>query len=464
MAESRIIIVGAGPAGVRAAETLVAAGLRPIVVDESARDGGQIYRRQPPGFGRPYSALYGSEANRAQTLHQSFESLLEHIDYRPETLAWGLWDKQLYISTGDHVETIDFDALIVASGATDRLMPVLGWELAGVYSLGAAQIALKSQAVSIGRQVVLMGSGPLLYLVAGQYLDAGANVAAVVDTAPTGSRLKALPLLLTRPGLLARGLSLVARLRLGGVPVYRGATPLGIDGDSASGVSGVRFRARTGTVHEIACNAVALGWHLRPETQLADLAQCEFHFDPLTRQWLPVIDADGRSSVTGVYLAGDGARLLGAEGAELAGRVAALAALEDLGRAVPADERAQLRRRLAVMDRFRRGLAVAFPWHAEAAHELSDETVVCRCESITAGEIRKTASDKGAVEVNRAKALSRVGMGRCQGRYCGHAAAEVIAATTGLTVEQVGRLRTQAPVKPLAVDVKRMVTVEEVSP
>lgn len=461
MADPRVIVVGTGPAGVRAAETLVAAGLRPTVIDEGARDGGQIYRRQPRGFARSYTTLYGSEADRACDLHRSFESLLERIDYRSETLAWGLWEKQLHISSGEHVEAIDFDALVVAAGATDRLMPVPGWELAGVYSLGAAQIALKAQAVAIGRRVVLMGSGPLLYLVAAQYLGAGASVAAVVDTAPAGSRLRALPLLVARPAVLARGVSLVARLRLGGVPVYRGAMPLGIQGESASGVNGVRFRTRFGAVRDIPCDAIALGWHLRPETQLADLAHCEFRFDTLTREWLPALDADGRSSVAGIYLAGDGARLLGADGAQIAGRLAALAALHDLGRAAPVDEIGRLRRRLAVMDRFRRGLAVAFPWPAAAVNTLPDATVVCRCELITAGEIRETAGHKGAVEVNRAKALSRVGMGRCQGRYCGHAAAEVIAAATGLPLEQVGRLRGQAPVKPLPIGSERSDAIRE---
>ena len=80
MADPRLIIIGAGPAGVRAAETLVDAGLRPIVVDEGARDGGQIYRRQPEGFTRPQSALYGSETARAQALHTTFDRLKGQIE------------------------------------------------------------------------------------------------------------------------------------------------------------------------------------------------------------------------------------------------------------------------------------------------------------------------------------------------------------------------------------------------
>jgi bacterioferritin-associated ferredoxin len=101
------------------------------------------------------------------------------------------------------------------------------------------------------------------------------------------------------------------------------------------------------------------------------------------------------------------------------------------------------------MDRFRRGLVKAFPWpHAQAA-ALPDAAVVCRCETITAGELRRVVNEMGGNEMNRAKAFSRVGMGRCQGRFCGHAAAEVVAHAAGVPIEMVGRLRGQGPVKPL---------------
>jgi hypothetical protein len=100
-----------------------------------------------------------------------------------------------------------------------------------------------------------------------------------------------------------------------------------------SGVQAVAVRDAQGHEQRFECDAVGLGWHLRAETQLADLARCDFDFEPVSRQWLPRIDADGRSSTRGVYLAGDGARILGADGAEAAGRLAALAALADLGHA-----------------------------------------------------------------------------------------------------------------------------------
>ncbi len=456
MADPLIAIVGAGPAGLRAAEALVAAGLRPVLIEEGQRDGGQIYRRQPEGFQRGYRDLYGSEAERAARIHELSEELRTKIDYRPETLAWALADQCLQLSHRGRSDNLPFDALILATGATDRIMPLRGWNQAGVFSLGGAQIALKAQACAIGRAPIFLGTGPLLYLVAAQYLKAGADVQVVLDTAPPSRRLAALPQLLSRPGLLWRGLALTAQLRRAGVTLLRGVTPLEILGGEG-GLSGLSFRTHGGESKTLACDAVALGYHLRPETQLADLAGCAFHFEPETRQWLPEADAEGRSSAQGVYLAGDNTRILGAEAAELSGRLAALAALEDLGLASDETERRRLVTDLARMERFRKGLVQAFPWPHHFAKSLPDDTVICRCEVVTAGDLRQSLDLTGAKEVNRAKAFSRVGMGRCQGRYCGHAAAEVIAAAQGVPLETVGRLRGQAPVKPLPVATERVV-------
>ncbi|KCB25945.1 FAD-dependent oxidoreductase [Bordetella hinzii] len=442
-----VAVVGAGPAGVRCAQALVRAGLRPVVIDEGLRDGGQIYRRQPEGFKRGYAALYGTEASRAQALHQTFDALRGAIQYESETLVWNASPGRLHLLHAGHSRDLAFDAAVICSGATDRLMPVTGWHRAGCYSLGGAQIALKSQACAIGEKVVFMGTGPLLYLVAAQYRKAGAQVAAVVDTSRRADLWRGLPGMLARPDVLKKGLALMGALR--GVPVYQGAQVLEVLGEDAGGVNGLLLREASGATRELRCDAVAMGYHLRAETQLADLLRCPFRFDEASRQWLPRIDPWGRASVAGVYLAGDGVRLQGADGAEASGELAALAVLKDLGREIDEGRARALLRVLARMERFRQGIARAFPWPHASAASLPDRAVVCRCEGISAGELRRVVSEEGAREANRAKAFSRVGMGRCQGRYCGHAGAEIVAAAAAVDIRDVGRLRTQAPVKPL---------------
>ncbi|KVN40087.1 FAD/NAD(P)-binding oxidoreductase [Burkholderia pyrrocinia] len=451
------VIVGAGPAGVRAAEALVDAGLRPVVIDENARWGGQIYR-QPPAdraFTRSKSALYGFEAGKADAVHRTMAALLPHLDYRPDTLAWACGAGRLDTLQDGREVTVPFSHLIVASGATDRMLPVPGWTLAGAYSLGGAQVALKAQGCAIGQRVVFAGTGPLLYLVAYQYAKAGARVVAVLDTSPWRQQAAAVPSLLRAPSTFAKGLYYVGWLRAHGIAVETGVTLERVLGDRH--VTGLAWRGAgdRAPARLLDCDALGLGFGLRSETQLADLAGCRFRFDPLDRAWLPERDAAGRTSVDGLYVAGDGAGIAGADAAEASGRRAALALLEDAGIAAPPpggkpDARA-LDRKLARIGAFRAGLEAAFAPPAHDAMHCPDDTIVCRCEEVDAGTLRRCIRGGEAREINRLKALTRVGMGRCQGRMCGDAAARVLAAETGQPLADVGRLRAQPPVKPFPI-------------
>jgi NADPH-dependent 2,4-dienoyl-CoA reductase/sulfur reductase-like enzyme len=443
---TRILIVGAGPAGIRAAETLVAAGLCPTVVDEGSRAGGQIYRRPPEGFTRSPNTLYGSEAAKARQLHDVFDGLVRDrkIGYHPECSVLGLHEGIAQVLTPAGVISLPYDRLILATGATDRLAPVPGWQMAGVYSLGATQIALKAQGVALGRRIVLAGSGPLLTLVAAQLIDAGAEVAAVLDTAPWRTQVRGgARMALARPVFTLRGLRLRARL---GHLYKAGVTLDSIEGDGTS-PKAIIWRDARGRTHRTECDTVALGWHLRAETTLADLAGATFTWSQTWAQWLPRTDAAGRAADE-LYLAGDGMSLLGADGAEIGGRLAARACLDDLG--YPTDTVAQRRdlRGARRLRRFAKGVADAFPWPADMIRALPDDTILCRCEGVTTGELRATLPLSGP-EANRAKSLGRVGMGRCQGRYCQLAGVEVMAAATGARAAQMGRLRAQPPARPV---------------
>ncbi|AZO71187.1 MULTISPECIES: FAD/NAD(P)-binding oxidoreductase [unclassified Mesorhizobium] len=441
----RIVIVGAGPAGIRAAATLVEAGLHPMVIDEGNRAGGQIYRRPPAGFVRTPEQLYASEATKARALHALFDRLAEEgrLTHCALSSVIAMHEGRLHLLGEGGMEVIGYDRLILATGASDRVAPIPGWQNAGVYSLGAAQIALKAQGVALGRRIVLIGSGPLLTLVGAQLLKAGANVAAVLDTSPWRQQMRGFWDLAARPIVALRGL--VLRARLGG-RYHAGVTLEWIEAD-ASGVAALRWRDAGGREHLTPCDMIGMGWHLRAETHLADLAGCAFTYDEQWRQWLPKTDEMGRAG-NGVYVAGDGVRLLGADGAEIAGRLAAAACLSDLGH--PAPSASGDLRKLARLERFARGLATAFPWPEAMARALPDEAIVCRCENVTAGAVRESV-ERGGGEANRVKSQSRVGMGRCQGRYCQLAAAELVAGRAGCTAGAVGRFRGQAPVRPAPV-------------
>lgn len=446
------VIVGAGPAGIRAAQTLLAHGVKPVVIDEASKAGGQIYRRQPDGFVRSAKDLYGFEAGRATALHHTFDGLKAQINYRPETLVWNAQGYTLdVLHTPSRVaDTVRWRDVIVATGATDRVLPIPGWTLPGVYTLGGAQVALKYQGCAIGDTVVFAGTGPLLYLVAYQYAKAGGKVLAVLDTAPAGQRFKAAPAMLAQPAVAAKGLYLVSWLMLNDVPMHHGVKLLRAEGDAA--MQAVVWQDAQGAEQRTACSALGLGYALRPETQLADLLGCEFDFAPLHRCYVPRIDEQRRSTVPGVYLAGDGAGIMGADAAELSGELAALALLQDRGVSIDASRTSIVRQQLLKIEQFRFALETAFPFPEDWAASAHDEMVVCRCENITAGELRSTAAANANGDINRIKALCRVGMGRCQGRMCGVAATEILANALQVPVASIGRIRGQAPIKPLPLD------------
>jgi thioredoxin reductase/bacterioferritin-associated ferredoxin len=443
----KVAIVGAGPAGIAAAGVLVAHGVAPVVIDEAQRAGGQIFRQPRPGLRLDIAGLLGAEAENYRRTHAAFDALRDRIDYRPQTLAWAVDDRTLHTIRDAQADTIDFDVLILATGATDRTLPIPGWTLPGVFTLGGAQVLLKEHGCLIGRRIVFCGSSPLLYLAAKQYRQMGADVVAVLDTTPFAGKVAAATELMAAPCTLARGLAYMAALRRAGVALHHGVALCAFEG--TAGVEAVRCVDRSGQDITLACDAVAFGFGLKPETQLAELAGVPLDYDPVLRQWLPRADTDGRCGA-GIFVAGDGATVGGAHAAALTGTLTACAALEDHKVAVTVVDRAGKRRQVARLRRFQRGLARAFAWPVAAIHGLDDGVMVCRCEGISAGELRAAIrADFGPTEVNRLKAITRCGMGRCQGRFCGLPAAELTAHARGVPLEAVGRLRVQPPVKPL---------------
>lgn len=444
-AETKIVIVGAGPAGLAAARRLVEAGLRPIVLEESAHPGGQGTRRLSPLTSRHRAALFGKSAETIARREEAEDAVLRHCDFRTGTLAWACHDNRLELRGPDGFDSITYSHLVIAVGATDRLMPLPGWTLPGVFTLGGAQVALKRHASFIGRKVIFAGSSPLLYLAAAQYLRLGHRDLTVLDTTPIAGKARAFPAMLRHaPRNALQGLSLIAELWRGGVTMRSGVRLEAIEGDTR--VTRLRYTTARGRAVTAEADAVALGHGLRAETQLAELAGATFSFDPDFRQWFPCTDAAGRAGER-LWLAGDSARTGGAEAADAAGSLAAQSLLESLGHPVRSVVMRRDRRRMAAQQAFQRAMTGAFRWPAEQAAALADDVLVCRCERVTAGEIRAALNEPSCpTEVNRVKSVTRCGMGRCQGRFCGQALGEIVAAAIK---SPPGRLRAQAPVRPI---------------
>ncbi|MBL8835246.1 MAG: NAD(P)/FAD-dependent oxidoreductase [Alphaproteobacteria bacterium] len=452
-AEPRVVIVGAGPAGANAALALAAAGVRSIVIDDNPRAGGQIFRVGPNDAIGPVKPDPRGVRLRARLAERA--DMIEHraghevIGATPE--------RRLTVAPPDGpVVSLDADALVIATGAVEVSVPVPGWTLPGVFGLGGLQILLKQSALVPDRPVVLGGTGPLLYLVAAQMVKTGARLAAVVDAADWPSPRHLLGLA-AMPKLLRQGIGHLLALKRAGVPIHRRAAIAAIDG--ADGVAAVRiarlrpdWSAESAPDATIACGIVGVGFGVRPNVELTGLIGCAHLYDPATGGWVVRRDEDLATSIPGVYAIGDGAAIGGVENALAEGTIVAASILRRLGRPTPAglvDRATGARRRKTRRTRFR---AAINGWSGlrDGIFTLAAfDTIVCRCEGVTRAAIESAAAS-GFDELRAAKLHSRAGMGLCQGRVCGDAAARIVAHAAGVAVEAAGMPRARLPLRPVA--------------
>jgi len=450
-----LAVIGAGPAGLAAATTATELGLKTILYDEQAAPGGQIYRAIEAVAEKRSDDLdlIGSEYQHGQGLVSAFRD--STAEYAPQTSVWEITSEgELGILGPDGAQLINAKRVLIATGAMERPMPVPGWTLPGVMTAGAAQTLLKSAGQVPDVPVVLAGSGPLLFLVALQLIKAGAPVQAVLETTPRANLWRALgslPGALLQAGALIKGWRWISEIKRRGVPIIKGVSALQCLGREH--VDGVSYRAGGGSQKRIDCKLVLLHQGVVPGHQLAAAAGCDQSWDEEQCCWRTATDIWGATDQETIAVAGDCVGIGGAEAAEHQGRLAGLDAACRLG-VINQDERdrraAPARRNLAQQAGLRRFLDRLYqpaPW---VMNPPDDDTVVCRCEEVTAGELRKVV-DMGCPGPNQAKAFTRAGMGPCQSRMCGMTISSIIADARGLPVGDVGASRARPPLKPITV-------------
>lgn len=439
-----LAIIGAGPAGLAAAAEAAAHGLSVALLDEQPRPGGQIYRDVDRA-----AALRGKilGPDYRHGLGLTGATRAAGVTYLPGATVWEMTTEGAVSFSRDGMAgRLTARRLLIATGALERPMPLPGWTLPGVMTAGAAQILLKQSGLA-ARRAVLVGSGPLLYLVAVQMVRAGTPPLALIET-PAGplAALPHLPRALAGWRVLAKGVGLLAALRRARVRRYRNARALRIEGTAAA--TAIAFEA--GGAQRLACDTVLLHHGVVPNVQISRALRLDHRWNAGQGCFVPVTDAWGRSSAGAVFIAGDGAGIAGAAAAEHAGRLAAAEIARDLGRidAATRDARTAFARRALAAERaVRPFLDAAFPPAPEALSP-ADTTVVCRCEEVTAGAIRATAK-LGCMGPNQMKAFNRAGMGPCQGRYCGLSVTQILATANAATAESTGYYRLRPPFKPV---------------
>ncbi len=447
-----LIIIGGGPAGMAAALLASDLGLKTVLIDEQPRSGGQIYRnisRIP----RQIEHLLGPDYTYGRKLASKLENA--RIDCRFGASVWDIsHDLTVSAIEGNRGFQLRAPQLLLATGAMERASPIPGWTLPGVLNAGAAQIAMKSSSSVPSGRIVLAGGGPLLLLVACQLLDAGTSIVAIVETSPISNWLRALPHLpgaLRAPKLLAKGLGMILRLKRERIPWYTSASALSIVGDDR--VRGVRFSAG-GREYAIEAESVLLHHGVVPNTQISRMLHLEHVWNEAQFAWQPQLDVFGQTSRAGVWIAGDGGGIAGALSAEASGEIAALGAAHSLAR-LSREDRDQLakarRRTLCAQGRIRPFLDALYrppEWVTAPA----GDTLVCRCEEVTADQIAAMVQ-LGCLGPNQTKFFSRCGMGPCQGRLCGLTVTGILARERGVEPVEVGAYTVRSPLKPVPLGV-----------
>ncbi|WP_410641142.1 NAD(P)/FAD-dependent oxidoreductase [Amycolatopsis sp. lyj-346] len=403
---THVVIVGAGPAGLAAAGHALAAGAEVTVLDQADGPGGQYHR---------------GASDR-------FEALLNRCTWWPESTVWALEGKRVHVlrgpadGTNRRRRTLEPDALVLATGAHDRVLPFPGWQLPGVFTAGAAQALAKGERVAAGRRVLVAGAGPFLLPVAESLLNVGAEVAAVLEANPARTVLKGwswrAAAHVGKMNELVRYAGTLARHR---VPYRMGRAVVEARGDDRIREA-VTARVRAdwsvvpGTERTYEVDALCVAHGFVPQPELAVAAGCA-----LDGGYVRVGD-DQATSVTGVFAAGEITGIGGSVAAAAEGAVAGWAA------AGKPPSRALTKNRDHARA-FARLLAAAHPIGAAWPGWLREDTVVCRCEETTYGDLKAATADPAAPGPHALKLGTRAGLGPCQGRMCGPAVADLCGGT-----------------------------------
>ncbi|RWM03675.1 MAG: FAD-dependent oxidoreductase [Mesorhizobium sp.] len=443
-----LLIIGGGATGLSASIVARELGLSVELLDERPALGGNYFA----GAGNPSAGqtkLGEGYARGADLLRKANGPAM-----RNGAFAWRIEPdgKTYFIDPAGKVGSISPRRLLIATGAQERPVPIPGALLPGVMYAGAAQLMLKTFGSVPAGRAVLVGSGPLLLLLAKQLLGQGAAPAAMIETTPRAGLLttaRSLPSALKVPALLSEGFRFRSALKKSAMAWHRQASGVFISGrDKAQSVTFTDWHGRR---HTIMADLILLHDGVIPNDHVARQLKCKETWNPGQHCFNTTVDQWGETSRNGIFAAGDCTGIWGVEAARMSGEIAALEIARQLG-FIKADERDRraagpLRRR-ARQVAFRPFVETHFPPTLARAGFAADDTVICRCEMVTAGEIR-LAVRQGASGPDQLKSFTRCGMGPCQGRSCAMAVAEIIASETGRSIGEIGRHDIRAPLKPL---------------
>ena len=449
-----IVIVGAGPAGINAAATLADAGVKSIIVDENNKIGGMVYRINLRANGN-CNHISRETIKSTYDLQEKFDKNKGLIELRLASQVVGAFsDKnQLAILDSNGFYTLDYDYLIVCTGCYEKALPFPGWTLPGVMTIGGIQLQVKNGLVKAGKSICIVGTGPLLPVVAKQLHAAGANVVGVYETGRKINLIKKFHLLFNNWKLLLEGIDCLMYLKTHGIEFKFGWGLVEARGreeleEVVVAPYDSEWRPLEAKQKVVKADCLGVEYGFQPRIQLTQLLNIKHHHEG-EYGLMPVRDSWGRSSKSNIYVAGDTGAINGAIVAEAQGQLAALAVLQDqkiLGKKVVVQIEKSARKKAQKNQDFRRAFSLFSKPRVGLLELAKMDTVVCRCENVKLLEIDK-AIKQGVKDIVTLKMTTRIGMGDCQGKICATFCTEYL--KYRLNKEEVGVLNPRFPLAPI---------------
>jgi NADPH-dependent 2,4-dienoyl-CoA reductase/sulfur reductase-like enzyme len=459
-----LAVIGAGPAGIQAAISASEAGVNTILIDQYPQAGGQYYKNLPTAF----------KATNRTSVEKEGELLVDRLEKLPitrlyDTLTWGIFKAeneegfQIALYGNNAPNQIHARRLILANGAYDTPLAFPGWTLPGVITSGAALTLLKNQRIAPFKRALITGTGPLLLSVAAHMSDAGVNLAGVLETNQIKPKMFLHALTIMREWQrLVEGMKYLAILHRAKVSYKLGWTIIEARGNGQveeAVIAQINDKGEIlpGTEQTLKVDTVVCGYGLTPNTSLARMIGCKMEYHPVKGEWVPWHDETMQTSVKGVYVAGDCCGIVGADNAILEGQIAGSATAYESGlikKQKLEQVFARIKSNLGQQRHFGQMLEEFYPHLPSLSKLAKDDTILCRCEEISLGEI-KAAVAAGARTIGEVKMITRTGMGNCQGRMCEHSVAEAIIqelAKDQISPEMVGTFSVRPPLQPLPLE------------
>jgi thioredoxin reductase len=424
-----VVVIGGGGAGLTAAVRASECGARVVVIDNSAALGGQYFRHSD------HTPHHVPERNIFLEWQRRLQSQIDagRVTYLSRTTVWSVsHDGEGFIVRATKGErdkseiTLRTQRMVIATGAIDRALPYDGWTLPGNYTLGGVQSLIKGHGVVPGSRFVLGGTGPFLLAAAASVIDAGGTVAALVEAHTFTAMSKNPAALWAGRHKIPTAIEYLRKIRKHGTQLITHARVIAVTHDNSM-LRSAQVHNRSG-VKSIACDAVATGFGFSINLEIPSALGVTL-IQTLDGDAAVQVDDWQTTSHPYIFAAGETTGIAGIDAALIEGEIAGVGVARSLQLAVP-DVTTQKKVR-ANLHRFAKFLATSYPLEYQWVSEVADDTVVCRCEEVTAGQLRRSVHERGVADSRSAKLFTRAGMGWCQGRQCARTCSDIVAYETG---------------------------------